>query len=1415
VLAALLAVQPVAAAIAEAATPVTYQGGPMGTATATQDKPQSKLWRHDGSWWALMNGQVDKNVFIHRLTANHTWQQTGTEVDTKKSYGDVLADGDTLYVLSRRPADGKTALIRFTYDDATDSYQKSSGYPVVVITVPTESATIAKDSTGVLWATYTAPDSDGLSKVWVTHSTGSSDKTWVTPFELPVADTTVSADDIAAVVALDGKIGVMWSNQVSDTFRFVTHEDGAAPDQWGTLETALAGLSMADDHINLKKATDGRLFAAIKTGKTGLLSPLIMLLVRETDGTWSNYIHSTKGDGMTRPIVLLDETHRRVFLFAATAEGTGAQTYYKTTSMDAPGFGPGRGEPFVSWPGTTLLNATSTKQPVDPASGVVVLNGDRDDPRLYYHAELPLTPETTIDQGPSDPTSSTSASFEFSSDDAGASFECRLDDAVDFTACSSPQDYLDLAPGDRSLEVRAVDTAGVRDPTPATYSWTIDTDAPNTAVDQGPADPTSSTSASFEFFSDDPGAGFECKLDDAPDFSACGSPQDYQDLAPGSHGFEVRAVDQAGNPDPSPASYSWTIDTTPPETAIDQAPPDPSDSSSASFQFSSDDAGASFECKLDDALEFTACSSPQDYQDLPPGGHTFEVRALDQAGVRDPSPATHSWTIDTTAPGTTIDQAPADPTNSTSASFEFSSNDVGASFECKLDGALEFTACSSPQDYQDLAGGAHSFEVRAVDRAGNRDQSPASHAWTIDTTAPETTIDQAPPDPSGSTSASFQFSSGDLGASFECKLDDAAGFTACSSPQDYQDLAGGPHSFAVRAVDQAGNRDQSPATHSWTIELPHDPVIAAAGDVACNSSTSTAEKCRQLATSDLLVGMDPLDAVLGIGDLQQMCGELENYQAFYDPTWGRVKGKTYPVPGHHDYDQTGCLAGNTTGAPGYFNYFGDAATPLQPGCRVSCRGYYSFDLGDWHIVALNSNCAKAGGCDEGSPQETWLRSDLAATTKSCILAYAHHPRYASKSGASLNIHPLWAALYDGGADFLLASHAKVYERFARLGRGAPDSPEPTLDPNGMREIIVGTGGQSHQSFGTIRTGSEVRNAVTFGVLQLVLHPGSYDWEFLPEAGKTFTDSGTDTCQGAPRPGDTEPPTTPTDLSATPAGPHEVDLSWTAATDNIGVASYGVYRDGVLIGTASSTTFSDQTAVPDTTYEYAVDAVDAEGNRSALSAPATATTPSTSTAFRSSSFVSSSTTITSLTVPAPAGITAGDVMVASVDVRALPTITPPPGWTLIRADTNGTAMTMATYYRVAELAEPPSYTWGFSLKKAAAAGIVAYSGVDTVTPIDASDGSVSTSSTSITTPSITTTVPEARLVGFFGLATNTTVTPPTGMIERGDVASTYGTDVALEGADEVQSAAGATGPRTATAASTARNIGHLVALRPAP
>ena len=284
-----------------------------------------------------------------------------------------------------------------------------------------------------------------------------------------------------------------------------------------------------------------------------------------------------------------------------------------------------------------------------------------------------------------------------------------------------------------------------------------------------------------------------------------------------------------------------------------------------------------------------------------------------------------------------------------------------------------------------------------------------------------------------------------------------------------------------------------------------DPVVATAGDVACSTSDSnynggngTATACRQKWTSNLLVGA-PDAAVLALGDLQYSSGSLSSYQAVYDPTWGRVKSITRPVPGNHDY--------NTSGASGYFSYFGSLASPQEPTCTSGCKGYYSFDIGTWHMIALNSNC-DAVPCTAGSPQETWLRQDLASHRNMCTLAFDHHARWSSGHGGdNAFMQPMWENLVNAGAEILLSGHSHHYERFAPQNASGGADP-----PRGVRQFVVGTGGAFFTGVGTPHANSQVLNNNTFGVLRLTLHPTSYDWTFVPDTGSgSLTDSGSTAC----------------------------------------------------------------------------------------------------------------------------------------------------------------------------------------------------------------------------------------------------------------------------------------------------------------
>jgi len=287
------------------------------------------------------------------------------------------------------------------------------------------------------------------------------------------------------------------------------------------------------------------------------------------------------------------------------------------------------------------------------------------------------------------------------------------------------------------------------------------------------------------------------------------------------------------------------------------------------------------------------------------------------------------------------------------------------------------------------------------------------------------------------------------------------------------------------------------ATKTTPPNTTGDPVIGAAGDIACDPTSSsfnggngTSSSCRQKAVSDVMLNSN-LTAVLALGDIQYEDGTLAKYQQSYDPSWGRLKSITHPAVGNHEY--------LTAGASGYYTYFGAAAGDKT-------KGYYSYNLGAWHIIALNSNCSQVGGCGAGSTQEQWLKADLAANPTMCTLVYFHHPRFSSgQHGNNTSYDVFWKDLYASGVELVLVGHDHIYERYA------PQSPSAAADPKGIQQFVVGTGGKNHTTTVSIQPNSVVRNTDTFGFLKLTLHASSYDWQFVPEPGKTFTDTGTRNC----------------------------------------------------------------------------------------------------------------------------------------------------------------------------------------------------------------------------------------------------------------------------------------------------------------
>ncbi|WP_280658632.1 PKD domain-containing protein [Geodermatophilus sp. DF01_2] len=495
-LTALMTVQVLVAPGADAAepTPQMFQGPAYPTAGSapTEDKPQSKLWFADGSWWALMrtvaNGaDGNPDVTVHRLQADHTWVNTGTVVDRRSaSTGDALWEGGKLYVSSRVP-NGNIEVARLSYDPAADSYRMDSGFPKVVTSGPIESVSIARDSLARLWVTYTRPHptDSRLDQVWVAHST-TGDTTWSAPFLVPVPDNTVAADDISAVVAFSGKVGVMWSDQQDSVIRFAVHPDSAGATSSWTMETAVSGPRSADDHINLKSLLEddqGQVYAAIKTSRGDASTdrptdPSVGVLVRSSTGSWTHGVAATVAEGLTRPQLALDTTNRKMYIVMST-EG-GGEVYYKTAPLGAsPSFSPstGRGLTMLAWSGAQINNASLAKAPITAGSGLVVLASDDEITKRYYHAELDLgggTPQTdeTAPTVPAQVTATADSagqvtvSWAASTDDVGvASYRVTRNGAVVADAVTDSTSFVDgtvAANTQYGYTVSAVDAAGNR-----------------------------------------------------------------------------------------------------------------------------------------------------------------------------------------------------------------------------------------------------------------------------------------------------------------------------------------------------------------------------------------------------------------------------------------------------------------------------------------------------------------------------------------------------------------------------------------------------------------------------------------------------------------------------------------------------------------------------------------------------------------------------------------------------------------------------------------------------------------------------------------------------------------------------------------------------------------------------------------
>jgi hypothetical protein len=571
-------------------------------------------------------------------------------------------------------------------------------------------------------------------------------------------------------------------------------------------------------------------------------------------------------------------------------------------------------------------------------------------------------PDTTITSGPTGTTNDNTPMFAFTATESNPAFECRVDSGS-WANCTTPWTTSALSDGPHSVSVRATDVAGNTDASPASRSFTVDTapaadtTAPETTLSSGPTGTTNDSTPTFAFTSNEADSAFECRVDSGS-WADCTSPWTTSTLSDGAHSASVRATDVAGNTDASPASRSFTVDTapapdtTPPETTISSGPTGTTSATTASFAFASSESGSTFACKLD-AGAYAACTSPKDYSALSAASHTFSVRATDAAGNTDASPATRTWTVqstappptdhqpaaayvysptapapgqavsfdassatcddtpctytwaddgpdgptgeqwplgsgktmtftfqetgtknvrvavtdadgdtasamkaiavaasgppaDTTAPETTISSGPTGTTNDSTPTFAFTASETGSTFQCRLDSG-SWAGCASPWSTSSLSDGPHSVAVRATDAAGNTDATPASRAFTVstapapDTTAPDTAIGSGPTAATNDNTPTFAFTATESGSTFRCRMDSGS-WANCASPWTASTLGDGAHSVAVRATDAAGNTDASPATRSFSVDTqaPSTTISSAPPALSPGSSATLA-----------------------------------------------------------------------------------------------------------------------------------------------------------------------------------------------------------------------------------------------------------------------------------------------------------------------------------------------------------------------------------------------------------------------------------------------------------------------------------------------------------------------------------------------------------------------------------------------
>ena len=628
--------------------------------------------------------------------------------------------------------------------------------------------------------------------------------------------------------------------------------------------------------------------------------------------------------------------------------------------------------------------------------------------------------------------------------------------------------------------------------------------------------------------------------------------------------LRASAYDAAGNRGNS-APRHVRVDNRVPETTIDAGPSGTVRSEQSTFRFSADEPGVSFECSLDGA-PFAACRSPH-VAFVAAGSHGLRVRATDPAGKQDETPAERSWWADPLLQNGTFEAATRGWTRLSRAAYVV-------------------PAWHGYQSTLSLVGGGIAGPTAArVTGPGEATCSPDAAVRLADPTKAQCDYSiYSAPKPVDATVGGREYVARGFVRS------ETPGREVCLAVREF-DLSrtivgraqacvvatGEWQAFpAVRYTPEVSGHELEVLAFQWEEGYPGtsfdvdglslsdgtaDPTLPEAGPHPVLLATADVAACWSSGDEAVARILDTQPGIVAIaGDVAYDDGTADEFAACYDAGWGRFKDRTRPAVGDHEY--------RDPGAAGYFAYFGGAAG--EPG-----KGWYSYDLGDWHVVVLNSNCLIVA-CGPGSEQYEWLRRDLATNGKDCTAAYFHHPRWSSGylHKSQVRSAPFWELLYRYGADVTFAGNDHNYQRFAPLDPSG--NPDPV---RGIRQFVVGMGGAVHYRIDEFLAGTEAANTDAYGVLKLTLRPGAYDWEFLPQEGRTFTDTGSSPCSV-----DRTPPqvtlVTPPDGSSVSG---LVRLTATAS-DDVAVERVDFVVDGAVVG-------SDETAP----YSFRWDASGASGS----------------------------------------------------------------------------------------------------------------------------------------------------------------------------------------------------------------------------